>query len=72
LEKKQLRVAKILCIVALSAITLYSFVRLYVMSQRADASVLLLNVFLFSAVGGLLIYLSKKERDLEKEEMFRD
>ena len=41
------------------------------MSQRADLSILLLNVVLFAAIAGVLIYLSKKERDLEKQ-MFRD
>jgi hypothetical protein len=42
------------------------------MSQRADASILLLNVVLFTAVAGVLIYLFKKERDLQQEGMFRD
>ena len=42
------------------------------MSQRADLSILILNVVFFAAIAGLLIYLSKKEKDLEEEEMFRD
>lgn len=72
MQRKTLRLAKALCIAGLAAIALYAFTRLYVMSQRADLSILLLNVVLFAAIAGVLIYLSKKERDLEKEEMFRD
>jgi hypothetical protein len=71
-QRKTLRLAKALCIASLAAIALYAFTRLYVMSQRADLSILLLNVVLFAAIAGVLIYLSKKERDLEQEEMVRD
>ncbi|MGI0037373.1 MAG: hypothetical protein ACRD99_03345 [Nitrososphaera sp.] len=42
------------------------------MSQRADLSILLLNVVLFVAIAGLLVYLSKKERDLEQDGRFGD
>jgi hypothetical protein len=41
------------------------------MSQRADIYILVTNVVLFAAFAGLLIYLSKKEKDIE-EELFRD
>ena len=72
MERKTLRLAKALCIAALAAIAIYAFTRLYVMSHRADLSILLLNVVVFAAIAGVLIYLSKKEKDLEEEEMFRD
>ena len=72
MKKKTLRLAKALCIAALAAIAIYAFARLYVMSQRADLSILILNVVFFAAIAGLLIYLSKKEKDLEEEETFRD
>lgn len=72
MNRSNLRLAKAACVAALGAITAYAFVRLYVMSQRADASILLLNVVLFTAVAGVLIYLFKKERDLQQEGMFRD
>jgi hypothetical protein len=71
-ERSTLRLAKAACVAALGAITLYAFVRLYVMSQRADASILLMNVVLFTAVAGVLVYLFKKERDLDQERMFGD
>jgi hypothetical protein len=72
MNRKTIRIAKILCIVALVSIATYAFTRLYVFSQRADLSILLVNVFLFAAIAGVLIYISKKERDLETGEMFRD
>jgi hypothetical protein len=60
------------CIIALVAATIYAMVRLYVFSQRVDASILLVNVVGFAAIAGVLIYLTKKEKDLEEEEFFRD
>ena len=51
---------------------MYAFARLYVFSQRADLSILVLNVVLFAAIAGFLIFLSKRERDMEEEELFRD
>ena len=71
MEKSNLQLAKVLCVAALAAIAIYAFIRLYVLSQRADTSILLLNVVLFTAIAGLLVYLSIKERNLERE-AFRD
>jgi hypothetical protein len=71
-NKRILRIARVLCIVGLVAITGYAFTRLYIMAQRADISILLLNVVAFAGIAGLLIYISKKERDYEEGEMFRD
>jgi hypothetical protein len=30
------------------------------------------NVVVFAGIAGVLIYLTKKERDIQEEEMFRD
>ncbi len=72
MNKRILRIARVLCIVGLVAITGYAFTRLYIMAQRADISILLLNVVAFAGIAGLLIYISKKERDYGEGEMFRD
>ncbi len=42
------------------------------LSQRADISILLVNVILFSAIAVVLIYVLKKERDLKQEKLFKD
>jgi hypothetical protein len=60
------------CIIALVAATTYAIVRLYVFSQRVDSSILLVNVIGFGAISCVLIYLTKKDKDLEEEELFRD
>jgi fluoride ion exporter CrcB/FEX len=60
------------CIVALAAAVIYAIVRLYVLSQRVDLSILLVNVIGFAAIAAVLIYLTKKDKDLEEEKLFRD
>jgi hypothetical protein len=50
----------------------YAIVRLYVLWHRVDLSILVVNVVGFAAIAGLLIYLTKKDKDLEEEEFFRD
>lgn len=60
------------CIIALSAAILYAIIRLYVLGYRVDSSILLINVIAFAAIAGILIYLTKKDKDLEEEELFRD
>lgn len=60
------------CILALAAAIIYAAVRLYVLSQRVDWSILIVNVIAFAAIGGVLIYLTKKDNDLKEEELFRD
>jgi hypothetical protein len=72
LNSRTILYAKIICIVALAASAGYAFVRLFVLSQRADVSILLVNVILFSAIAVVLIYVLKKERDLHQEKLFRD
>lgn len=50
----------------------YAFARLYVMNQRVDATIIIANVVVFSAAAGVFIYLNKKQKDIEEEEMFKD
>lgn len=60
------------CIVALAAAIIYAIVRLFIFGQRVDLSILLVNVIGFAVIAGVLIYLTKKDKDLEEEELFRD
>jgi hypothetical protein len=60
------------CLVALAVAIVYAIVRLYVLWHRVDLSILVVNVVGFAAIAGLLIYLTKKDKDLEEEEFFRD
>jgi hypothetical protein len=72
LNSRTILYAKIICIAAMAVSAGYAFVRLFVLSQRADISILLVNVVLFTAIAGVLIYVLKKERDLQQERLFRD
>jgi membrane protein YdbS with pleckstrin-like domain len=60
------------CILALAVAVIYAIVKLYVLSQRVDWSILIVNVIAFAAISGVLIYLTKKDKDLKEEEFFRD
>lgn len=60
------------CIVALVATVIYAMIRLFILATRVDASILVVNVILFGGIAGLLIYLTKKDKDIEEEELFRD
>ena len=60
------------CLVALAAAIMYAIVRLYLLWHRVDLSILVVNVVGFAVIAGLLIYLTKKDKDLEEEEFFRD
>ena len=60
------------CIAALAAAIIYAVVRLYILWQRVDSSILFVNVIGFAAIAGFLIYLTKKDKDLEEDELFRD
>jgi hypothetical protein len=71
-KRRTIRYGVAACIVALAAAIVYAIVRLYVLGQRVDLSILLINVIGFAAVAGLLVYLTKKDKDIEEEELFRD
>jgi hypothetical protein len=51
------------CIIALGVAVIYAKVRLYVLSQRVDWSILVVNVIAFAAISGILIYLTKKDKE---------
>ena len=72
MNRRTIRYAIAGCIAALAAAVIYAIVRLFVMAQRVDASILIVNVVAFAAIAGLLIYLTKKEKDIEEEEFFQD
>ncbi len=72
MKRQTIRYAIAGCIIALAAAAIYAVVRLYVLWQRVDLSILLVNVIGFAAITGVLIYLTKKDKDLQEEEFFRD
>lgn len=72
MNRQTIRYGIIGCIAALAAVIIYAVVRLYILWQRVDSSILLVNVIGFAAIAGFLIYLTKKDKDLEEEELFRD
>jgi hypothetical protein len=55
------------CLIALGVAVIYAVVRLYVLSQRVDWSILVVNVIAFAAISGVLIYLTQKDKDLKEE-----
>ncbi len=69
-NKQTLRYAMAGCVAVLAALVVYAFVRLYIVGGRADISILVLNVGVFAGVAGVLIYLTKKQRDMEETEFF--
>lgn len=71
MNRRTIRYGIACCIVALAVAVMYAIVRLYVLWHRVDLSILLVNVIAFAAIAGVLIYLTKKDKDLE-EQLFRD
>ena len=71
-NRRTIRYGIACCIIALAAAVMYAIVGLYVLWHRVDLSILLVNVIGFTAIAAVLIYLTKKGRDLEEEELFRD
>gem|GEM_PF-1760862 len=72
MNRRTIHYAIVGCIVAMAAAVIYAAVRLLVLSQRADTSILVVNVVVFAGIAGVLIYLTKKEHDIQEEGMFRD
>jgi hypothetical protein len=56
------------CIVALAAAVVYAVVRLFILSQRFDASIFIVNVVVFAGVAGFMIYLTVKEKEIDRKE----
>jgi drug/metabolite transporter (DMT)-like permease len=71
-NRQTIRYAIMGCIAALAAAVVYAIIRLFVLAQRVDASILVVNVVVFAGIAGLLIYLTKKDRDIEEKEFFTD
>ena len=72
MNRRTIRYSRACCIVALAVAVMHAIVRLYVLWHRVDLSILLVNVIAFAAIAAVLIYLTKKDKDLEEEELFRD
>ena len=67
---RRIKIAIILCIVILFTSVVYASVKLYVLRQRIDLSIVIINVFIFAIIAGIIIYLSKKQRDIEEDKLF--
>lgn len=72
MDRQTIHYAMAGCVVALAAAVVYAIVRLFVLSQRVDASIIIVNVVVFAGIAGFMIYLTKKERDLKEKEFFGD
>jgi hypothetical protein len=70
MNKGPIQYGIIACMCSLVTIIIYAIVRLYVLSQRMDSVILLTNVILFTAIACILMYLMKKNQDLEQEHLF--
>lgn len=70
MDRRTIRYAMVGCIAALVAAVIYAVVRLFVLSQRVDASIFVINVVVFAGIAGFMIYLTKKERELDEKEFF--
>ena len=58
------------CIILLFAFSIYAIVKLYILRQRVDASVIFINLVLFTAVTGIMIYFAKKQRDYDEQAFY--
>lgn len=72
MDRKTIRYGIAGTIAAMVSAIVYAFVRLYVMNIRVDISIFIVNIIVFSASAGILVYLLWKDRQQEEEEMFRD
>jgi hypothetical protein len=72
MNQQTIHYAMLGCIAALAIAIIYAFVKLYVLAQRVDASIFLVNILLFTVIASIVIYLAKKEREIEEHNMFED
>ena len=70
--KRSVRYGVYACLAAMAGAILYAFVRLYGLNQRVDVDIIIVNVVVFTACAGALLYLSWKDLGMEQEELFRD
>ena len=60
------------CLFVLVACILYSVVKLYILFQRVDISIIVSNVILFAIVAAAILLLLKKRGDIEEGELLSD
>ena len=72
MNKHTIRYAMLGCIAALAIAIIYAFVKLYVLAHRVDTSIFLVNILMFTVIANIVIYLAKKEREIEERNMFED
>ena len=53
MNKQTIHYAMLGCIAALAIAIIYAFVKLYVLAQRVDASIFLVNILLFTVIAGI-------------------
>lgn len=71
-RKSTIRYGIVACMAAMVAAVAYAFMRLYVLNIRVDASILVVNIAVFSASAAALVYLMWKQKEMEEGELFGD
>lgn len=72
MRKKYIDYAIIGCLLVLVVLILYSVVKLYILFQRVDISIIVSNVIVFTIVAVAILFLLKKRSDAEENELLRD
>jgi hypothetical protein len=72
MRKKYIDHAIVGCLLVLVVLILYSVVKLYILFQRVDMSIIITNVIVFTIVAAAILFLLKKRSDIEESEFLRD
>jgi ABC-type multidrug transport system permease subunit len=72
MRRKHVDYAIVGCLFVLVACILYSVVKLYILFQRVDISIIVSNVILFAIVAAAILLLLKKRSDIEEGELLSD
>jgi membrane protein DedA with SNARE-associated domain len=72
MRKKYIDYSIVGCLLLLVILILYSVVKLYILFQRADMSIIISNVIVFAIVAAAILFLLKKRSDIEDRELLRD
>ena len=72
MRKKYIDYTIVGCLLVLVVLILYSVVKLYVLFQRIDMSIIISNVIVFAIVATAILFLLKKRSDIEESELLRD